>query len=136
MGIRAIDLRLCNYYKKLGAQREYYTAHTFICVPLDEILNDVKSFLDSHPTEIVTLSLRDDYSPLNIDIGTGNTDIIEKCNVNDANFRNEIMDYVFKFFGGSYRFIDYVDMNTEIKELVLKEKQIFLITEYYAYTKI
>ena len=115
MGIRALDIRLCYYYKNLGAPREYYTSHTFACVPLDEILHDVKDFLDNHPTEVVALSLRDDYSPLNIDIGTGNTDIIEKCNVSDINFRNEVMEYVFKFFGGRSRFIDTVDMETEIK---------------------
>lgn len=75
IGVRAFDIRICQYQQSISSKKVYYTSHTFICVPLDELLKDFKEFLDSHPSEIVTISIGRDYSPVNLDIGTG-TDIV------------------------------------------------------------
>ncbi len=36
IGIRTFDFRVCGYRTKISAKMTYYTAHTFLCIPLEE----------------------------------------------------------------------------------------------------
>ena len=57
MGIRYFDIRITKY------NGEYYTIHSLIAVPVNQILHDILLFIDTFPTEKIIL----DFNHLYID---------------------------------------------------------------------
>mgnify|MGYP003463790341 FL=1 len=57
MGIRYFDIRLTKY------NGEYYTIHSLIAIPVNQILHDILLFIDTFPTEKIIL----DFNHLYID---------------------------------------------------------------------
>jgi hypothetical protein len=45
----------------------YWCGHTFLTVPLKLVLLDVRRFIKEHPTEVVVLEIKGDWSPVNAD---------------------------------------------------------------------
>ena len=70
IGVRTFDIRICGYKTSVTSKMIYYAAHTMICLPLSDVLKQLKDFLESHPTEIVTLSIRNDNFTFNLDSNT------------------------------------------------------------------
>lgn len=60
MGVRFLDLRVCKYLSRKG---EPYCAHGgFRTVPLKDVLRQIASFCESHPSEVIVLSVRRDVA--------------------------------------------------------------------------
>lgn len=57
MGIRYFDLRITKY------NGEYYTIHSLIAIPVNQVLHDILLFIDTFPTEKIIL----DFNHLYID---------------------------------------------------------------------
>lgn len=56
MGVRNFDFRIgCN------DEGELYFSHSFLCLPVDEALKQVKEFQELHPKEILVLNFKVDY---------------------------------------------------------------------------
>ena len=104
-------------------------------MPLDEVLQQVKDFLDTHPTEIVSISIRNDNFTINLDANTQSTELVKQLDIFDKYYRDDIFQYVFNFFGGTDLFIRDINDNTTVKELQKANKRIFLIVQYYSYAK-
>jgi hypothetical protein len=68
----------------------YYTAHSFLCMPLDEVLQQLKDFLDTHPTEIVSISIRNDNFTINLDANTQSTELVQQLDIFDKYYRDDI----------------------------------------------
>jgi hypothetical protein len=111
-------------------------SHTCLCIPLKEAFVQLRDFLDSHPSEIVVINLRNDSTPLNLDIGTGNTDIVHALDINDRYYRQEIFDYALEFFGKDKFMDESLTMETCVKDLQLDDKRILLFVQYYSYSTI
>jgi hypothetical protein len=59
MGVRFLDLRLCKYRNDQDSDKIiYYTLHTFLTVPLEDVIRDICIFMNENPTEAVLLSLK------------------------------------------------------------------------------
>lgn len=55
MGVRSFDFRVSH------AQGQFYLTHTFICVPLQEVLQDMRRFMDAHPEEALIIHSKSDW---------------------------------------------------------------------------
>lgn len=64
-----IDLRVMGYRGPNSEEIEFWCGHTFLSVPLLVVLRDVKRFVEEHPSEVIVLEVRPDYSPINGDYG-------------------------------------------------------------------
>jgi hypothetical protein len=53
-GVRYFDIRLTYNQEK----EAWYTAHTYFSTPFDEVLSDIKQFLDQHPGEFLILDIQ------------------------------------------------------------------------------
>jgi len=51
-GIRYFDLRI-SYHTQ---EKRFYLTHTFTCVPLEEVLQQMRTFMDYHPGEVIIIS--------------------------------------------------------------------------------
>ncbi len=56
IGVRALDLRLTRAFGVL------YVSHYFLCVPLDQVLREIRTFLESHKGELVLVFAKSDYT--------------------------------------------------------------------------
>lgn len=54
-GIRLFDFRV-SYY-----ENEYYISHTYFCVKLNEVLGDIRKFMDENTGEIIILQFSNDW---------------------------------------------------------------------------
>ena len=117
MGIRTFDLRVCGYRTSITAKLTYYTAHTYLCQPLDEVLAQLKDFIETHPTEIISISIRNDNFTINFDANTGSKEVVQQLDIKDKYYREDIFKYVFDFFGGTDLFIRDINDDTTVKEL-------------------
>ena len=77
----------------------------------------MKDFLDTHPTEIVSISIRNDNFTINLDANTQSTELVRQLDIFDKHYREDIFQYVFDFFGGTDLFIKDINDNTTVKEL-------------------
>jgi hypothetical protein len=66
-GVRYLDIRCCEYVRPKQNKIEYWCGHTFMSVPLDLVLGHIIKFLRQHPTEVLVLAIRPDWSPINSD---------------------------------------------------------------------
>ena len=70
-GVRVLDLRVVGYinYEEDGpdAKMEYWLAHTAIIVPLKLVLQEILTFINENPSEVLVLEFRADWSPVNAD---------------------------------------------------------------------
>ena len=55
-GVRALDLRI-SYNTK---EKEFYISHTFDCVKLNTVLQQIKDFMDKHPQEVILVNIKTD----------------------------------------------------------------------------
>lgn len=68
MGVRMLDLRL-TMLKDLSTDiSQFYCSHTFLSVPLSEVILDVWTFLREHPSETVLIAIRADHRVINADL--------------------------------------------------------------------
>ena len=59
MGVRFLDLRLCKYRIDNDSNEIiYYTLHTFLTVPLEDVIRDIVRFMNENPTETVLSIVR------------------------------------------------------------------------------
>ena len=52
IGVRFFDIRVSKF------NEEVYTSHTYACVPLKDILNDIVNFLEQHPSEFIMIKFQ------------------------------------------------------------------------------
>lgn len=57
LGARYLDLRVSYDPKK----QQYFLSHSFACMPLDQALSQIKTFMDAHPKEVLLLDINTDY---------------------------------------------------------------------------
>ena len=55
LGIRCLDLRV------MHVNGTFYLAHTYICGRLEDVLNDIMTFLEDYPQEVLFLRFSRDY---------------------------------------------------------------------------
>ena len=115
-GIWVLDIRTCWYSPNARTKRAYYTSHTLLCLPLTTILDQVKSFLSSHPSEIVTLLFKADYLICNLSQATSN-EVVFPIDSIDTYYRDDFIQYVMDYMGGKEVFIDSYDDTTKVKDL-------------------
>ena len=61
MGVRCLDVRVSGY--RAGAQRqELWCSHTFLTIKLTQLMDEVRGFLRSSPSETVIIMLKPDFS--------------------------------------------------------------------------
>lgn len=128
--MRYFDIRLCFWQENLLKERVYYTSHSCLCTPLDSVLCKIKEFLIDRTSEIVVLSLRADYFPLNLDLFTGNTDIVHALDIKDKHHKANIREYVESYFEGKVGVIDSITPTTRVKDLQMANKRLLLFVEY------
>lgn len=63
---------------------------------------------------------------MNLDANSDSREIVHAFDTSDINFRNDIFEYVFNYFGGKDLFITEVDDNTLVKDLWRINKRILL----------
>ncbi len=90
MGVRTFDIRVCGYQSSIHEKITYYTAHTYLCIPLSEVLQQLKDFIDTHPSEIISLSIRNDNFTVNLDANTGSTELVHQLDIYDKYYREDI----------------------------------------------
>lgn len=56
-GIRALDLRIA----RNPNTGEFYLSHTFACVPLKEVLEQINQFLKENPEEVIVINMKPDW---------------------------------------------------------------------------
>jgi hypothetical protein len=61
MGVRFLDLRLVVAVSK---ERALWCGHSFLTVPLDEVVGEVRRFLSENRKECVVIKVQKDYSPV------------------------------------------------------------------------
>jgi len=68
-GVRVFDLRIAGYLPNPEISKEinFWVAHTFLCVPLSEVLSDIAKFINEHPTEVIVVKVLADIHPANAD---------------------------------------------------------------------
>ena len=57
-GIRFLDLRITYRH----SDQRFYVSHTYSCIPLEEALKDIKSFMNKHAEEALVISLSRDWT--------------------------------------------------------------------------
>lgn len=70
-GVRVLDLRACLYQSSSHGHDNLkepilYCSHTFLSVPYNAVLEDIKRFVHKHPSEVLVLMIRADYSPIDV----------------------------------------------------------------------
>ena len=61
MGVRCLDVRVSGY--RTGSQRqELWCSHTFLTIKLTQLMDEVRGFLRSSPSETVIIMLKPDFS--------------------------------------------------------------------------
>ena len=63
---------------------------------------------------------------MNLDANTDSKEIVHAFDTSDLNFRNDIFQYIFDYFGGKDLFITDVDDATLVKDLWRSNKRILL----------
>ena len=64
-GIRSFDFRLLVVLDQETGEECYWTGHGSRFCPFLECLDTIKEFLDAHPTELVFMHVKNDWTPLN-----------------------------------------------------------------------
>ena len=64
-GIRVFDLRIDMVLNTQTQEVEYWTGHGIRFIPLELALTTIKTWLDEHPSEIVVIQMKVDWTPLN-----------------------------------------------------------------------
>lgn len=109
-------------------EKVYYTSHTCLCVPLEGLLQEIKDYLEVFRSEIVVLSVRADFFPLNLDLLTGNTDIVHALDIKDKMHTVNLYNHVSTFLGEML--IDDIMIDTRVKDLQFSNKRVLLFIEY------
>lgn len=61
MGVRVLDVRVSGYRAE-GYRHEIWCSHTFLTIRLTQLMDEVRGFLRSSPSETVIIMLKPDYS--------------------------------------------------------------------------
>lgn len=113
----------------MTSPRQYFLSHTFLLTSLDDVLSQIKMFLDSHPTEIVTIEAKPDFEVFNSSTCLDKS-IVERIDEFETYWLSDLRDYIDNYLGNDM-IIDEIDGSTKVWELVHKNKRVLLIINYF-----
>lgn len=110
-GIRYFDFRVCSLIEKVKGKKDdsLYTCHSIISDKIDDILTDIKKFIDCHPKEIIILNFNHFYD-------VSQTQHKQLCSLFEHLFSDRMID-------------NTVSLRTPIKELWDNKKSIIILYE-------
>ncbi|TNV81518.1 hypothetical protein FGO68_gene13006 [Halteria grandinella] len=132
LGVRYFDIRLCSWQENILKERVYYTSHSCLCTPIESVLGQIKEFLMIQTSEIVVLSLRADYFPMNLDLFTGNTDIVHTLDIKDKHHKSSLRDFAESYFQDTIGIISEITPTTRVKDLQMANQRVLIFVEYEA----
>lgn len=94
-------------------------------------MQQIKSFMDSHPSEIVVVEIRADFSPIGINTCVDKS-VVERIDQNEIYWVSDLVTYIENYVGKEL-IIDNIAIDTKVWELVQNNKRLLLIPNIYTY---
>lgn len=114
-GVRCLDLRVSLFLNKQHVW-ELWCGHTFMTVPLSQVVADVRAFLTDYPSEVVLVDVKPDYSPVNAEwCGLANISEHQKRRVKKPS--RLVLEGIFGTLFGDSTYQEHVHRDTELSRV-------------------